>query len=104
MALKFCANLSFLFLDNSKVLLERYGFAAQAGFKGVEGPFPEENSLDELREALSKNGLEQVLVNIKLGSVESGNFGCASFPNSVEDFRSNFDQTLELAKALNIKK
>lgn len=67
MSLKFCANLGFLFKENNLGILGRYVAAGQAGFRVVEGPFPEGESLETVRETLKSAGVSQVLINIKLG-------------------------------------
>lgn len=64
--MKFCANLSFMFTEASS-MLERYALAKEAGFKAVESGFPFGFTLDQVKEAKEKSGLEQVLVNLKTG-------------------------------------
>lgn len=48
MVLKFCANLSFMFTQETDNLLERYQLASQAGFKAVECAFPYPYSIDDV--------------------------------------------------------
>lgn len=103
MPLKFCANLTFQFQEASSIL-ERYRLAKMAGFKGVECAFPVGVSLDELKSVQQETGLKQVLMNIDIGSVKNGSFGCASFLNSMQDFRHNLNNTIAYAKGLNCQK
>lgn len=39
-----------------------------------------------------------------LGTKPEGAFGCTALPNMENEFRANFQRTLEYAKALNCKK
>lgn len=64
--MKFCANLSFMFTEASSIL-ERYALAKDAGFKAVETGFPFGCSLEQVKEAKEKAGIEQVLINLKTG-------------------------------------
>ena len=63
MPLRFCANLSFMFQNETDGLLERYSLAKSAGFKGVEVAFPYDADKNELAEAKKQSGLQQVLLN-----------------------------------------
>ena len=63
MPLKFGANLSFMFQNETSDLLTRYTFAKNAGFKGVEIAFPYDIDKNKLRDAKEKSGLKQILVN-----------------------------------------
>lgn len=102
MPLKFCANLSFQF-NEVESIIERFRLAKAAGFKAVEMGFPN-TGLDELVAVKEETGLDVVLMNIDLGKVPNGAFGCASFVNSCEDFRKNLVNTIHYAKALKCKK
>lgn len=68
---KFCANLSFLFLD--KPFVERYQLAKNAGFKCVESGFPLGFSMKEVVDAKNASGVEQVLVNTYTGNKKINN-------------------------------
>lgn len=103
MSLKFCANLSFQFQEASSIL-DRYRLAKAAGFQGVESAFPNDVSIEDLVEAQQETGLKQVLLNIDTGTVKNGAYGCASFLNSMEDFKKNLNNTIRYAKALNCGK
>ncbi|XP_058467630.1 putative hydroxypyruvate isomerase [Malaya genurostris] len=104
MSLKFCANLNFMFTESSD-FLNRYRLAKQAGFTAVEGPFPPDHvSVADLTDVCKETGLEQILMNIALGDVADGQFGCAAFPEQTGRFRSNLERTIEYAKAVKCKK
>ncbi|KFB38232.1 AGAP003099-PA-like protein [Anopheles sinensis] len=99
-ALRFCANLNFMFLEAGP-FLERYRAAKLAGFSGVEGPFPPEDvSLPALLEVQKETGLKQILMNIALGNTPEGQFGCAALPGRQKEFLANLERTVEYAKAL----
>lgn len=104
MALKFCANLNFLFTENSTGLLNKYQLAKAAGFKGVEGGYPENISIDDVVKIKNETGLEQVLLNIKLGSSQETQFGSTSLPQFENEFKNLFSDTINTAKKLNCKK
>ncbi|KAJ6637128.1 putative hydroxypyruvate isomerase [Pseudolycoriella hygida] len=104
MALKFCANLNYLFSENSTQILERFRLAKLAGFRAVENGFPIDVSVDDAVRVQKETGLEVVLLNICLGQVQGGEFGCTSIPDKEKEFKSNLHRTVEFAKALNCKK
>lgn len=65
--LKVCANLSFLFTESSSNILERYSLAKRAGFNYVESGFPFGHSLEEVVQAKTEAGVNQILINIFTG-------------------------------------
>lgn len=67
MALKFCANLNYLFIENSPPMLERFRLAKLAGFRAVENGFPVDVSVDDAVRVQKETGLEVVLLNICTG-------------------------------------
>lgn len=75
MALKFCANLNFLFVENSTPMLERFRLAKLAGFRAVENGFPVDVSVDDAVRVQKETGLEVVLINICTG------FNYLKYPN-----------------------
>ena len=60
------ANLSMLFTEVD--FLDRFEWAAEAGFKGVEYLFPYQWDKEQLAEQLQKYGFEQVLHNLPPGN------------------------------------
>jgi hydroxypyruvate isomerase len=100
--MKFSANLGFLFPEAS-TLIEQYQLAKVAGFKAVEHPFPaKEIDRSLLLKKKEETGLDVALVNIQLEP--DAKFGCASLPAFTEKFRSNFESTINFAKAFDCKK
>ncbi len=70
---KLAANLSMLFTELP--FLERFGAAAEFGFKGVEYLFPYSFDVIAIREELDKHGLKQVLFNLPAGDWDAGDRG-----------------------------
>ena len=95
---KFAANLTMMF--NEVPFLERFGAAAQAGFKGVEFLFPYDHPTDEIAQQLQKNRLENVLFNMPPGDWARGERGLASLPGREEEFRESVDKAIAYARAL----
>uniref|UniRef100_A0A182MFF1 Xylose isomerase-like TIM barrel domain-containing protein n=2 Tax=Anopheles culicifacies TaxID=139723 RepID=A0A182MFF1_9DIPT len=103
-ALRFCANLNFMFLEAGS-LVDRYRAAKSAGFEGVEGPFPPTDvSLEQFVALQKETGLKQILMNISLGDVPGGQFGCAALPGWETEFLVNLERTVEYAKAVGCRK
>jgi hydroxypyruvate isomerase len=98
---KFNANLTMLF--NEVDFLERFGAAANAGFKGVEYLFPYAYQKEELAERLAKHGLTQVLHNLPAGDWAAGERGIATIPGREEEFQDGVGKTIEYATALGCK-
>ncbi|TNE35969.1 MAG: hydroxypyruvate isomerase [Alphaproteobacteria bacterium] len=96
--LKFAANLSFLYQDLP--FLDRFGAAANDGFKGVEYLFPFDWPAMEIKALLDQNGLTQVLFNARPGDFAKGERGLAAMPGREAEFRDNLAEALNYAKAL----
>jgi len=101
MALKFCANLNFLFADQP--LLDRFEAAAKAGFRGVELLAPYEVPAKAIRERLDGAGLQQVLFNSPSGNRAAGERGMACSPGRESEFRESVHRALDYAAALECK-
>jgi len=99
---RFSANLSMLFGEHP--FLERFSAAKAAGFQYVEYMFPYEYPVQDLKELLTKNGLQQVLFNLPAGHWERGDRGIAVDPNRTEEFQQGVDQALEYAKVLGVER
>lgn len=68
MALRFCANLNFLFCESpSSTLLDKFRLARAAGFRGVEIACPDNLSIESVAAAQKENEIDVVLINISLG-------------------------------------
>lgn len=99
-ALRFAANLSFLFTELP--FAERFAAAAAAGFKAVEFHFPYADDKDALAEAALIANVQTVLFNLPAGRWEAGERGIACLPDRVEEFRRGVEQAVDYAKALDV--
>jgi hydroxypyruvate isomerase len=95
---RFAANLTMLFTEYP--FLERIDRAAEAGFTAIEFLFPYQEDVDGIREALSRNGMQQVLFNLPAGDFAGGERGIANDPNRTGEFREGVAQALEIAAKL----
>ncbi|MEM6663708.1 MAG: 2-oxo-tetronate isomerase [Pseudomonadota bacterium] len=92
---KFCANLSMMFTEHP--FLDRFGAAAEAGFKGVEFLFPYDQDAKAIRAELDKHKLFPVLFNSPPGDWEAGERGMAAVPGRNPEFRASFQQATTYA-------
>ncbi len=99
---RFAANLSMLFTEYP--LLERFDRAAAAGFQAVEFLFPYAEDIDAIKDALRRNGLEQVLFNLPSGDFANGERGIANDPARVGEFRDGVARGLAIATAIGCPK
>lgn len=75
MALRFCANLNFLFCENASAnILDKFRLANAAGFRGVEIGCPDTLSVESVANEQRNNELDIVLINISLGNWLSVHF------------------------------
>ncbi len=99
---EFAANLTLMF--NEVPFMERFGAAAQAGFKGVEFLFPYEHDAQAIAAQLATHRLENVLFNLPPGDFAAGERGIACLPNREADFRASVDQALSFAGILGTRR
>ena len=97
---QFAANLTMLFTEVP--FLERFGRAAQAGFKAVEFLFPYAWPAEEIRQHLDANGLTLVLHNLPAGNWDAGERGIACHPDRISEFREGVGQAIAYACALGV--
>jgi hydroxypyruvate isomerase len=97
-AMRFAANLSFLFPELA--FLERFAAARAAGFSAVEFFFPHGHELSELVQVQKDTGLDIALMNLPAGDAAAGDRGLACLPDRVAEFRTAVDRGLTLARAL----
>lgn len=95
---RFAANLWFLFQELP--MLERFGAAAEAGFRGVEMQFPYQWPQRDLAARLAEHGLAQVLINAPPGDRDKGERGIAALPGREREFRDSIALALDYAGAL----
>ncbi|CAL8114208.1 unnamed protein product [Orchesella dallaii] len=101
--LKFCANISMMFLEHES-LLQRYDSAKRFGFKGVELWFPYDIPLKEIVQKREEVGVEQILINSYPGDSKLGECGLGALPGREEDFQKAMQLTLKYAEALGCKR
>jgi len=97
-ALKFAANLSWLYTDLP--FLDRFEAAARDGFRGVECLFPHEHPAPEITARLRDCGLQLVLFNARPGNWAEGERGLASLAGREAEFRDSIIAALALADVL----
>jgi len=95
---RFAANLWFLFQELP--MPERFGAAAEAGFRGVEMQFPYQWPQGDLSGRLAEHGLQQVLINAPPGDRDKGERGIAALPGREREFRDSIAIALDYAGAL----
>lgn len=99
---KFAANLSMMF--NEWEFLDRFGAAADAGFKAVEFLFPYAFAPEDIAARLERHGLTQALFNLSPGNWDKGERGLAVLPERAEEFRASVQQALPYAVATGVKR
>jgi hydroxypyruvate isomerase len=96
---RFAANLSMMYAEFD--FLDRFGAAAEDGFKAVEYLFPYAFDRGTLAGRLADHGLEQALFNGPPGDWDHGERGMACLPDRVDQFRRSItEQALPYALAL----
>ena len=95
---KFAANLDWMF--NEVPFMERFGAAAEAGFKGVEFLSPYGYPVAAIEESLSKHRLKNVLFSLPPGDFASGERGIACLPGREAEFRDSVDVAISYATRL----
>jgi hydroxypyruvate isomerase len=98
---RFAANLTMLFTEYP--FIERFDRAAAAGFEAVEFLFPYSEDVNAIRDALTRNGLTQVLFNLPAGDFAAGERGFANDPARINEFRDGVGRALEIATLLNCR-
>ena len=99
-AMKFSANLGFLFMRESTNLVDRIRLAGNAGFRGVEIPYPYDVPAPELAAVSKAAGMEHVLINSWPGNREAGEAGIAINPTRQDEFREKLELSVSYLKVL----
>uniref|UniRef100_A0A6Q2YHJ5 Putative hydroxypyruvate isomerase n=1 Tax=Esox lucius TaxID=8010 RepID=A0A6Q2YHJ5_ESOLU len=102
-ALKFCANITWLFTDLPEISQRIYA-AASAGFQAVEAAWLYDSDLQELQRVKNATGVEVVLINTPLGDAKAGELGLGAVPGREKDFRKGLDLAIQYAKALDCRR
>lgn len=96
--MKFSANVSILWPEVP--LPERFGLAAESGFRAVEFWWPSDTDPGAVERAVKDAGLKVALFNFNAGEMDAGDRGLAGDPERQERFRENVPVALELARSL----
>ncbi|WP_180125300.1 hydroxypyruvate isomerase [Rhodoferax sp. BLA1] len=97
---RFAANLTFLFTEVP--FLDRFEWAACAGFTAVEFLFPYAWPAAEIKTRLDAFGLQLVLHNLPAGDWDAGDRGLACHPGRCEAFRASVATGIRYAQALGV--
>lgn len=93
----FAANLNYLF--NEVGFLERFGAAAEMGFRAVEILDAYEHPAAEIAARLERHKLTQALLNLPVGDRAKGERGLAALPGREADFMAGLERALDYARA-----
>nr|XP_030134811.1 putative hydroxypyruvate isomerase isoform X1 [Taeniopygia guttata] len=99
MALRFSANLSWLFPE-LPALPARLEAAAAAGFGAVEAAWPAGCPAQELRAAAERARVQIALLNVPPGDPEAGELGLAAVPGRQAAFRQGLEAAVRYARAV----
>lgn len=99
---RFAANLTTMFVEMP--FLDRFGAAANAGFKGIEFLFPYDYSPAVLRRLIREAKLESVMFNCPAGDWSMGERGMACVPGRELEFRQSIDLAISYAIELGTRK
>lgn len=92
------ANLTMLFTEYPE--LERFDRAAAAGFTAVEFLFPYAHTPETVLEALQRNNLTFVLMNLPAGNWAGGERGIAAQPDRKTEFAEGLKTAVSYASVL----
>ncbi|KAM8930111.1 putative hydroxypyruvate isomerase [Pelodytes ibericus] len=98
-ALRFSANLSWLFLEVPE-LPGRIEAAAAAGFQAVEVAWPYGCERGAVRKSLDQQQVELVLINTPPGDTQAGELGLGAVLGRQDGFRAGLDQAVSWASDL----
>ncbi|XP_063057677.1 putative hydroxypyruvate isomerase [Engraulis encrasicolus] len=102
-ALKFCANISWLFTELPE-FTQRLQAAASAGFRAVEAAWLYDCDIAKLVDAKTQAGIEVVLLNTPPGDMKAGDLGLGAVPGREQEFRKGLELAVHYAKALDCKR
>lgn len=99
--MKFSANISTLYREAP--FLDRFHLAAEAGFSAVEFWWPTE-SPNDVEAAVREARLQVAVFNFAGGDMAAGERGLLSNPATLDEFRENVPEALDLATRLGCRK
>lgn len=94
-ALRFSANLGFLFTDLP--LVQAIHAARDAGFDAVECHFPYDTPASDVARALKETGLPMLGLNTWPGDRAAGQFGLAALPGARDQARAEIHRAVDYA-------
>jgi hydroxypyruvate isomerase len=97
LAMKFSANLGFLFREFP--LPDAVREAAKAGFTAIECHWPYDTDPSVFRAALNEAGLPLLSLNTAVGDAGKGDFGVSAIPGREAEARRFIDRAVEYAVA-----
>ena len=98
---RFAANLTMMFPEFD--LKDRFSRARDLGFSAVELLQPYTESIADIKNWLSNNELEIILINTPMGQVRKGERGLACLPGRETDFKESFRLAFSYALDLEVK-
>lgn len=99
--MQLAANLTYLFTELP--MLSRFHAAREAGFAGVEIPFPYDLSAKDLARAAKRAGLVFVAMATPAPNWSGGPRGFAAVPGNEARFRKDFQRMQEIAEILQVQ-
>ncbi|HUK58702.1 MAG TPA: TIM barrel protein [Stellaceae bacterium] len=98
---KLAANISMMFAEHA--FLDRIGAAADVGFRAIECQYPYATPAEAFASAVSRHGLEAVLINVPPGE---GDFdrGFAAIPGAEREFVTSLERALAYARTIGCKR
>ena len=93
---RFSAHLGYLFKE--RPLLERIDAAAAAGFKAIEGRFPDGVPAADFKRAVERNKVKVLGINTPTGGETE--FGLGAIPGREDEWRASFAQALDYVSAI----
>jgi len=93
---RFSAHLGYLFKE--RPLLERIDAAAAAGFKAIEGRFPDGVPADDFKRAVERSKVKVLGINTPSGG--ENEFGLGAVPGRESDWKASFAQALDYVAAV----
>ncbi len=99
--MKFAANLTLLWPELP--FLDRFDAAAAAGFDTVEVLFPYDIAVNEIHNAMRRNGQRMILINAPPPNYTGGLRGFAARPEGQGRFQHDMKRAFRYAEALGVK-
>ncbi len=93
---RFSAHLGYLFKD--RPLLQRIDAAAAAGFKAIEGRFPDGVTAADFKRVVERNKVKVLGINTPQGGETE--FGLGAIPGREDEWKASFAQALDYVSAV----